>query len=73
MLQLLQRWIACLDVKVIIWNFNNLLADPWHFYIATVETDEATFVRLCVTRGFVAHNLNRENEASLTEAISNNA
>ena len=41
--------------------------------IATVQTDEATLVRQCVTRGFAEQNLNGKNEASLTEAILNNA
>ena len=31
-----------------------------------------TLVRSCVTRGFVAHILNGENEASLAEAIFSN-
>ncbi len=36
---------------------NTEQAGPWHFYIATVQTDEATFVRRCVTQGFTAHNM----------------
>ncbi len=79
-------WLLCFESerkskktwldKFTLYKFNGvfpILSGPWHFYIATVQTGEATLVRSCVTGGFVAHNLNGENEASLAEAIFNNA
>ncbi len=55
------------------WSLS-IAAGGWHFYIATVQTDEADLICRCALRftwGLLCTNLGRENEASIMEAILN--